>query len=176
MTRQPIPFLISALCIVGAYLFVGLWLVGTGEWTFLAGVICAIIGLTGFLYMLTQLEKREGKLPNRRTSLLVYAWLALAGAGALFFGIWKANVGEWAISVSGLFLALFMFGPPVWFIIQPDLAISTFGLLTGNRTESEDWKTLSASQRFTVYAGTLICLAIGILLLLGVFGWRIPSR
>ena len=162
-------FIAFGVLTIASCLFLVLWKLGIGEWAFLAGVVCAIVGTTALLYVLSQIEKPETKAANRRIGFLLSTWLVLMAAGILSLALWKTGAGEWAASASMLFMGIFMFGPPVWFVIQPDLAITTFNVLTGNINASDDWNALSPFRRFIVYAGTLLFLAIGILLLLGAF-------
>jgi hypothetical protein len=146
-------------------LFFGLWKFGTGEWTFLAGTICLIVAVTALLYFAARIENRAIDNSNRRIGVLVYTELILAGAAALFFALGKASEGVWANSVSMLLMSFVVLGPPVWFIVQPDLGITTFNVLSGSPAAPDDWKALSPIRRAMVYLGTLLFLAIGILML-----------
>ncbi|MBN2385816.1 MAG: hypothetical protein JXB85_02265 [Anaerolineales bacterium] len=150
-------------------LFYGLWKLGVGEWTFLASIVCIITGIAALLSALARLENKKAKTSDRRIRLLLNLFLAFAAAAALFLGLGKTGVGEWAYLVSMAFSALFVLAPPAWFIIQPDLAITAFNMLTGSANAPDDWKALHPIRRTIVYVGTVICLAVGILLLLSVF-------
>jgi hypothetical protein len=158
-------FATSCILTIGACLSFVLWKLGWGERMFLAAVICTITGAAALLFAVSRLETGKTNKSNQRIGVLLYTELVLAAAGILFFALWKTGIGEWAMSVSAIFMAFVMFGPPVWFIIQPDLAITTFNALTGNVNAPDDWKTLSSIRRGIVSAGTLLLLVIGILLL-----------
>lgn len=162
-------FIAFGVLVIAACLFLGLWKFGIGEWAFLAGVICAIAGTAAFLYAVAQIEGRKTKIENRRISFLLYTWLSFAAATILFFGLWKTGVGEWASTASMVFSAFFVLAPSFWFIIQPDLAITTFNAITWDVNAPNDWERLSPIRRAIVYLGTVMCLAIGIMILIYVF-------
>jgi hypothetical protein len=71
--------------------------------------------------------------------------------------------------------ALFVLAPVFWFIVQPDLAITTFNVLTGSINAPDDWKALHPIRRALVYFGTVLCLAISIIILMYVFSHIFPG-
>jgi len=169
-TNRGILFLIVGFIVlvpVGILLY-GAWSLGAGDWTFPASIVAIIIGVAALLVALSRSETQKTSPANRRIGFLLYLWLGFAAVALLFYALSVTGAGEWATLVSMAAMALFVLAPPAWFIIQPDLAITTVNALTGNANAPDDWKALSPLRRALVYLGTLICLVVGILLLLAV--------
>lgn len=142
-----------------------LWKFGIGEWTFLASTICLIAAVAALLFLVSRIENQPTNSSNKRIGVLLYTELILAAVAALFFAFGKMGLGGWTDAVSMLLMSFVVLGPPLWFIIQPELGITAFNGLTGGIDAPDDWKTLSPGRRAVVYLGTLLFLAIGILLL-----------
>lgn len=147
-------------------LLYGAWKLGAGDWTLPASIVSIIIGVAALLVGLSRSEAQKTNPANRRIGFLLYLWLGFAAVALLFYALSVTGVGEWATLVS---MALFVLALPVWFMIQPDLALTAVNALTGNVNAPDDWKALSPLRRALVYLGTLICLVVGILLLLAVY-------
>lgn len=170
-TNRRILFLIFVFLVLApaGILLYGAWKLGAGDWTLLASIVSIIIGVAALLVALSRSEVKKANPANRRIGFLLYLWLGFAAVALLFYALSVTGVGEWATLVSMAAMALFVLALPVWFIIQPDLAMTSINALTGNVNAPDDWKALSPLRRALVYLGTLICLAVGILLLLAVF-------